>query len=331
VSDGYLAMVARAPAIYRAMYLRAERATSIDGPRARLSAYTARNLRALIGRLNPRAVVCTHAFPCGVMAAYKRLFDPTLPVIGVVTDFVVHPFWIYPNIDAYAVATEEMAEALAARGVAPERITRSGIPVDARFAATVPSRDAIRARLGFARDEPVVLAMVGGAGLGAMDTMIAGVERARAKPTLIAIAGRNARLRTRIARRALTSPIPIRALGFVDDIDEYMRAADVLVTKPGGLSTSEALAAEIPMILVQPLPGQEERNLTYLTENDAARPVLGAAAIGATIDTLLTDGDPILRAGMARVRMPDAARTVADLIVRVASEVPSLDRSTPSL
>ncbi len=319
VSDGYLAMVARTPAIYRAMYLRAERATAIDPARLRLSEYTAHRVRPLIARMQPRAVVCTHAFPCGVMAAYKRIFDPSLPVIGVVTDFVVHPFWIYPTIDAYAVATSEMAETLAARGIAPDRITVSGIPVDPRFADRRISRGALRERLDLPRERPVVLAMVGGTGLGAMDTMIAGVERAASRPLLVAIAGKNQRLRAKIAARALRSPIAIRALGFVDNIHEYMRAADVLVTKPGGLSSSEALAAEVPMVLVEPLPGQEERNLTYLVENDAARPARGAAAIAATLDTLLDGGDAIMRAGIALVRKPDAARDVAAVIMRVSS------------
>ena len=135
VSDGYIGMVRTIPQVYGFIYDRAERATVAGGFRVWAGEFTARNIHGLIERLRPSAVVCTHAFPCGVMAAYKREFDPALPVMGIVTDFVVHPFWVYKNIDAYAVATPEIRAALIARGVDPAAIGVDGIPVDPRFGA----------------------------------------------------------------------------------------------------------------------------------------------------------------------------------------------------
>ena len=139
--------------------------------------FTARNLQTLITRMQPSVVVCTHAFSCNAMSAYKRLYNPALPVVGVITDFVVHPFWIYQNVDAYAVATPEMRGELIERGIEPERIRIDGIPVDMRFADRSRSRDVIRRQLGLPLDRPVVLVMGGGLGLGPVSTTTRALAR----------------------------------------------------------------------------------------------------------------------------------------------------------
>ncbi|MGA8533787.1 MAG: hypothetical protein WB615_06745, partial [Candidatus Tumulicola sp.] len=127
VSDGYLQMVKTIPQMYRYIYNRAERATEVGPFRTWAHQFTAGNLRPLLLRERPDVVVCTHAFPCGAMAEYKRLFDDAPPVVGIVTDFAVHAFWIHQNIDGYAVATEAVRDVMIARGVAPERVVASGI------------------------------------------------------------------------------------------------------------------------------------------------------------------------------------------------------------
>ncbi|GAC1530820.1 MAG: hypothetical protein NVS2B8_19050 [Vulcanimicrobiaceae bacterium] len=128
VADGYIGMVKTVPQVYAYAYDRVERATHVPTVRRFVNRYTATNLRRFVERYRPDLVVCTHAFPCGVMAEYKRQYDPTLPVVGVVTDFVVHPFWIYPDVDAYAVATPDMRDALVARGSIPIASSSPGFP-----------------------------------------------------------------------------------------------------------------------------------------------------------------------------------------------------------
>jgi processive 1,2-diacylglycerol beta-glucosyltransferase len=236
--------------------------------------------------------------------------------MGIVTDFVVHPYWIYRNIDAYAVATSEMRDTLVARGIAPERIVVSGIPVDARFAQPPPSREELRARLGLAPNRALVLMMGGGLGIGPLEMMIRSVGRVGVPLSAVAIVGRNQRLQHRIARQARTLNYPLHAVGFVDNVYDYMHAADVLLTKPGGLSSSEALVAQLPMVLVRPLPGQEERNTRYLVERRAAVRVGTENSLVSAVETLLVDATRAegLRERARAVGRPEAAARIAAVI-----------------
>jgi processive 1,2-diacylglycerol beta-glucosyltransferase len=313
VSDGYIGMVRTIPQLYGFIYDRAERATAAGGFRVWASEFTARNIRGLMERLRPSAVVCTHAFPCGVMSAYKRLYDPTLPVMGIVTDFVVHPFWIYRNVDAYAVATPEIRAALIGRGIEPERIGVDGIPVNPRFGMHPHDRGALREALGLPRDAAVALVMGGGLGLGPVAATVRALARTTVPVTPVVIVGKNRRLERRIAEEARADGGEVRVLGFVENVFDWMHAADVLVTKPGGLTTSEALAAGVPMVLLRPLPGQEERNARYLVSRGAALRAARGGDLVRVVDGVLHDPGTAarVRAGAAQLAHPEAAERIA--------------------
>jgi processive 1,2-diacylglycerol beta-glucosyltransferase len=320
VADGYIGMVKTVPQVYRYIYDRAERATQVGAFRSWASQFTAANLRPLIERTKPSVVVCTHAFPCGAMAEYKRLFDPDLPVVGIVTDFVVHPFWIYRNVDAYAVATPEMRTALLARGVQAERVVVSGIPVDQRFARPRLGKLELRRALDLPADRKVVLMMGGGLGIGPLELMMRALGSVDEPVAGAIIVGRNEGLTRRVLAAAERTEYPLRVFGFVDNVYDYMHASDLLVTKPGGLTSSEALAAELPMILVKPLPGQEERNTRYLVNRRAAVRASGERQLAAALTDLLgsSERERRLRARMRVLANPDAAAVVADRIFRLA-------------
>ncbi len=316
VADGYIGMVQTVPQLYGYLYGRVERARNVPAARRFVNRYTAANLRAYVERTQPDLVVCTHAFPCGVMSEYKRQFDPQLPVIGIVTDFVVHPFWIYPNVDAYAVATEDMRAQLVARGVPAERILLSGIPVDLRFGHLPDDRNALRRRLGLPPDRHIVLIMGGGVGIGPLDKMMRALGGVDVPVAAVVIVGRNGRLEKRVVAAAERTPYPLRVFGFVDNVFDYMHASDVLLSKPGGLTSSEALAARLPMVLVRPLPGPEERNTRYLVERKAAVRTSTEEELARAVRDILTSGDRQAEIGkhMDELRHPDAALRVADRI-----------------
>jgi processive 1,2-diacylglycerol beta-glucosyltransferase len=321
VADGYIGMVKTVPQVYRYIYDRAERATQVGAFRTWVSQFTAANLRPLIEELRPSAVVCTHAFPCGVMAAYKQSFAPDLPVIGIVTDFVVHPFWIYRNVDAYSVATSEMRAALLARGVRAERIVVSGIPVDSRFARARLPKDALRRELDLPVDRALVLMMGGGLGIGPLDQVMRALAKVEVPLAGAIIVGRNASLERRVLAAAERLEYPLRVFGFVDNVFDYMHASDVLLSKPGGLTSSEALVAGLPLMLLRPLPGQEERNTRYLIARKAAIRLRGPSVLAQAVTELLTSPERLgaLHENMRALSHPEAASLVAERILTLGS------------
>jgi processive 1,2-diacylglycerol beta-glucosyltransferase len=320
VSDGYLRMVKTIPQMYRFLYDRAERATEVGPFRAWVHQFTAGNLRRLLQDVRPDVVICTHAFPCGVMAEYKKQFADAPPVFGVVTDFVVHAFWIHTNIDGYAVATEEMRATLVARGVSRDRIVVSGIPIKASFGDITGDREALRVRLGLPLDRRIVLMMGGGLGIGPLEMMMHALDSVSEPLCAVAIVGRSKRSEQRVLEYAHRIHYPMRIERFVNNVHEYMHASDLLITKPGGLTSSEALAAEIPMVLFKPLPGQEERNTRYLVQRRAAVRAKNERDLTRTVQTLFASPAKLaqMRAAMESLRKPQAAHDIAQAIRAVA-------------
>jgi processive 1,2-diacylglycerol beta-glucosyltransferase len=166
----------------------------------------------------------------------------------------------------------------------------------------------------------VILVMGGGLGLGPVTTTIRQLARLGPDLTVVVIGGQNVRLQRTVCQAAKALPYQTRVLGFVDNVVDYMLASDVLLTKPGGLTTSEALSAELPMILVTPLPGQEERNATYLARSGAALRLTRDGDIAAAVSTVLHDPARAerLRVAAARLRTPNAAAAIAERIDQIA-------------
>jgi processive 1,2-diacylglycerol beta-glucosyltransferase len=322
VSDGYLQMVRTIPQMYRYIYDRAERATEVGPFRTWAQQFTAGNLRSLIQRERPDVVVCTHAFPCGAMAEYKRIYADAPPVVGIVTDFAVHAFWVYDNVDAYIVSDDGVREALVGRGVARDRIFASGIPVRAEFARGRVDRIELRERLDLPKNRHVVLMMGGGLGIGPLERMVRELESVRRPIALAVVAGMNARTERRLLAAAETVSYPVRVLRFVDNVYDYMHASDAFVTKPGGLSVAEALAAEIPMLLCRPLPGQEERNARVLCDGGAAVRARRIGELPSLLEAILGDAQKRehMIAAARRLGRPNSAGEAASVIARFVSK-----------
>ena len=317
-SNGYIGMVKMLPQLYKYIYDQAERATKVSAFKAWLHHYTAVNLRQFVTSFAPDVVVCTHAFPCGVMAEYKREYADAPPVVGIVTDFVVHPFWIHKNIDRYAVATVAMRQALMARGVPAERIKVTGIPIDRHFAQLQSKADARRS-IGIDPDRTTLLLMGGGLGIGPLEKALVRIDGLHHDLQTLVVVGKNQRLEQRLADAARGMTKPVKVTGFVPNVYEFMRAADVLVSKPGGLTSSEALAAGLPVVMLRPLPGQEERNARYLQESGVGVRVQTSRELPDVLDRLLSDPGRLARmsASAQRLAKPHAADAVTEILERL--------------
>jgi processive 1,2-diacylglycerol beta-glucosyltransferase len=320
--NAYIDLVQRAPEVWGHLY---ERYDVVKPPasktaRARLAfdKVNSRAFRHLLEEVKPRAICCTHFLPLELLSDLKGRGKLATPVHAVITDVSPHAFWVYPHIDHYHVASEMGARELARKGIAPERISVSGIPIDPVFSQGTPA-PAARASLGLP-ERPTVLLLSGGFGVGPLLAMLDSFAGADCGLSLVVVAGRNAELESACRARAAELPVPVAVHGFVGNIHQLMDAADLVVTKPGGLTTNEILAKGKPMALVAPIPGQEQRNCDYLLEEGAAVRLHDVADAAWHLQRWLGDAQHMARmqANAVRIARPRAAQDVA---ARLLSEL----------
>lgn len=313
-AQGYNVMAARAPRLWGLLYRSWETAPLRGGtPAARLlDRLNLRRLARVVERERPDAVVCTHFLPVEALEPLRARGRMDVPLFGVVTDFGVHPFWAMPRVDGWFVAGERAAEELARHGVPPARIEVTGIPVDPGFAAS-HGRATARARFGLDPTGPVVLVMGGGHGVGPLAGVAARLAALAARPEVIVVCGTNRRLQAEVEALPAAREGRVRALGFTHDVDLLLEASDALVSKAGGLTCSEALVKEVPMVIFRPTPGQEVRNAEILEAAGAAVRAGSAAEVERAVARIL--GEPAVRermhAAARTLARPDAARAVA--------------------
>jgi len=266
----------------------------------------------------PDAVVCTHFLPLEILATRARQEGEGAPLFCVVTDFAVHALWIMDGVTRYYVATEEARRQLIRKGQAPERVQLTGIPIDPAFARSEPP-EAPRRKLGLRPDLPALLLLSGGCGVGPACELIASLRELTHPCQLLVVAGNNAKLKAEAKAAAATLRIPSTVYGFVNNMHELMDAADIVISKPGGLTSSEVLAKGKPLIVIDPIPGQEQRNCEYLLEASAALRHFEVEDAPYKIESLLADAPRRVRmAQNARAlgRPQAAAEIVADVVRR---------------
>jgi 1,2-diacylglycerol 3-beta-galactosyltransferase len=243
-----------------------------DGPRRTrafynvLWPYVRRNLRHLLEEHPCDLVVSVH--PLINVPVARLVSGHGVPYITVVTDMVTtHAAWYATRATHVIVPTEEAFSRGIKAGMKPEQLTVVGMPVANRFCQPQDKREVIRARLGWPADRPVVLMVGGGEGMGPLGEMAAAIDQARLPVALAIITGRNQALRSHLERRKWG--LPVHIYGFVSEMPAFMSAADILVTKAGPGTISEAFIAGLPIVLYSKMPGQEDGNVTFVVETGA--------------------------------------------------------------
>ena len=277
-------------------------------------------LRILMEAFQPDAIVCTQAHPFAVLSAYARRQGKPIPLWGVVTDLLPPRFWHVPPDEhiRYVVPSQTAMQRLMILGTPAERIHILGIPIQADVLAArgkTISRDAGRR----------VLVMGGSRGLGARFATIRSLDRAAADFTIDVVTGTNRRLRKKLlaARHRFRHPIRIR--GYVQDAMAIMRRASLLIGKPGGLTSAEAMASGTPMLIVRPLPGQERGNTEMLVRHGAAIHLDRDRDLPAVVTSLFTNRSllDMMAARAKALGKPDAARdTAAAVLAHLPREAP---------
>ncbi len=318
-ADQYIKLVDKLPQLWAWLYSKSDRPSrdTLVGRLKRLvEKVNTRKLDAEIARLAPDAILCTHFLPAELLSRQKGKGRALAPLWVQVTDFDVHSLWIHPHVDHYCVASEEVAFRLADRGIPREKISVTGIPVMPQFSE--PLERAVCAReLGVAPDRFTAAVMAGGAGIGSLDELAARLLRQPGDGQLIALAGRNAGMLARLRKLAKAHPDHLFPLGFTSTVERVMTASDLVITKPGGLTVSECLAKGKPMLLVSPIPGQEERNADYLLEWGTALKAMDGATLEYKYARLAGNPARLRSMGEAALRIarPRSASMVISLML----------------
>jgi processive 1,2-diacylglycerol beta-glucosyltransferase len=255
----------------------------------------------------------THFLPAEIIASLRKKKQIELPQVTATTDFETHRLWVNQPCDRYFTATVEGALYLQSWGVPAADTQATGIPIHPTFARTKDRAECLQ-RQGLKGDRPIILQMGGGFGVGPVEKMYRALLSVELPIEVVVSAGRNATLKQELEAMPVPNRHRARVIGFTTEIDELMNVADLIVSKPGGLTTSETLARGAVMVIANPIPGQESRNSDYLLEKGAAIKVNNTAALAYKVTSLLQDPERLqqMRANVRRIARPRAAFTVVE-------------------
>ena len=312
----YMRLVKSAPQVLGWAYKASDEPWKSHEVRLRLDRLQSQKLVDFITQFQPDITICTHFMPTGIIShlIQKGVLQAHLSIV--VTDLDMHAMWLTRTFHRFFVAIDETKAHLEALGLPSERITVSGIPVDPVFAEPVDRR-ALRLELGLDPELPTLLFSAGAFGVSPAEFVVAKLMQMRHKVQTIVVCGRNEQAQERVRNIVGADNPAFKVLGFTDRMHDLMKVSDLFIGKPGGLTTAECLACGVPMVIITPIPGQEERNSDHLLEDGAAVRCNELTTIAFKIDRLLDDPARLerMRQCAAHLGRPYASRTIVETLL----------------
>ncbi len=318
VNQIYTTVIKRTPKLWDMIYDNPEVKKRLDKIKDLVHKMNTPKLGKLFDKFTPDIVICTQAFPCGMVADYKKLHNSNIKLIAVLTDFVPHAYWVYNTVDYYITPSEEVSNKLISRGVPASKVKSLGIPFDPKFNVPV-EKSRVYQKLGLDPHKNTVLIMGGGQGLGPIKTIVSSLEKVKADFQEVIVTGTNKKLYKSLKKKTKLYKKKIHLLRYVDYVNELMSIAQVIVTKPGGITTSEALSKRLPMLILKPIPGQEENNTVFLTGKKAAVRVTKPQEITQLLEDLFTNSNKLkaMSEAAGHLSKPEASMDIAKLALNL--------------
>lgn len=326
-SEAYLEMVNSAPEVLGWLYDYLDQPWQNERQRLAWDRLNTRPFIKLLEQYQPEISICTHFLPAEIISwlrAKERLYSPQAIVV---TDLDIHAMWLCHHYERYFVALDETRAHMARLGIPAEKVIVSGIPIDPVF-SEVKNKTEMRRKHGLKPDRMTIMLSAGGFGCDSIENILSSLLELQHQAQVVAICGRNEELREKLISLVSCYPnktrVEVKVVGYTTLMDEYMNAADLMLGKPGGLTTCEALAKGLVFVIVNPIPGQEERNADHLLEDGVAIRCNNLPALAYKIDRLLDDPDRLeaMRANVRRVARPNAAGEIVTELLRLKNETP---------
>ena len=313
ITHSYTSLIQHQPDVWEYLYDNPAVHQRVQHLRLLLHRYHAAKLGRLLETIRPDAIACTQAYPCGMVADFKEQHRLSIPLVGVLTDYAPHLYWFHETVDAYVVPSEQVKRRFLIQGIDGSKVKVLGIPIDETFLAPVDREAAARA-FGLNLEHPILLIMGGGGGFGQLRDVVLNLDTLPYPCQLVVLAGTNRQLLAWLQTQWFRHRV--LPLGYTDQVPQLMSIATLLVSKPGGLTTSEALAKRLPLVIVNPIPGQEAYNARFLLSQSAAVQATSPATVRQTVRDLLEKPEQIdaLRRRNGELAHPNAAWDIANLL-----------------
>jgi processive 1,2-diacylglycerol beta-glucosyltransferase len=314
VEETYYLMTKHTPSVYKLLYQMADRPNSPTKKSEILIGL--KKYRDLVREYRPHAIVSTHFFPAAIVSYLYPHF--AIPNGVVLTDYLSHHIWINPNTNLFFVAHDGMTDELLQLGVRASQIKVTGIPVRPVFGNQL-NRQQFQQQLGLNSEKPTLLLMSGGNAIGPLVEVLKALGRLAERFQIVVITGRNHKLYHQLKETMTVLQLAGDVLGYVENVHEYMAAADLLISKAGGLTVTEALTIGLPMAIIQPTPGQEDGNTSFLLNAGAGVYLKSVADVEPIVGELLRNPAKLgaMKQNALRFAKPSAAEAVVTEIDRL--------------
>jgi len=317
INKTYMGVIRTKPEVWDYLYDNPKVLKNVQKLRDFIHKFNSKRLMELLDDFKPNAIVCTQAFPCGMIADLKRTHREETLLFGVLTDYSPHSYWVYDSVDGYIVPCKDTGKRLIENGILKDRVNAFGIPVNPRFNTTL-DREKIAKRLDLDLNIPTILIMGGSQGLGPIKQIVQGLEALRNLPfQIIVVAGINKSVYRYLNRTHRNRKKKVVFFSYTENINELMEVSSLVITKPGGLTTAEALIKGLAILIVNPLPGQEAMNTKHLLKIDVALKARDYREAVVLVEALLSHPTKLLqmRRTSKKYGRPDSAMNTAKLIL----------------
>ena len=316
VNKLYLSVIKYKPRIWDYLYDNEDILKKVSQIRALIHRMNGKKIDRLFNNFSPDIVVCTQAFPCAMVADYKHRHNLNIPLIGVLTDYSPHSYWLHDCVDSYIVPAPEVKQRLLQRGIPDQRLNVIGIPIDSKFRYQ-GNREKIFYKLGLDSHLPVILIMGGGQGLGPIREIARTLDKLTQSVQIVVVCGTNRSLYQWLKKHKSIFSKPLLIVGYTEQVNELMEISSFIVTKPGGLTSAEALSRSLPIIIVNPLPGQESRNTQFLIGLGVAFKVNSLSELRSQAEELLNNPVRLdkLRRRASNFAQADSALKIANFVL----------------
>lgn len=312
----YMGVIKNIPQLWSYLYDNPFVARKLEKIKKAVHKVNSVKLKALFDRFPADVVVCTQAFPCGMVADYKKSRGSNLKLFAVLTDYIPHSYWIYDSVDCYITPSDDVSQQLEKKGVPGDKIKDLGIPFNPAFNKTV-DREAVVRKLDLKENTPTVLIMGGGHGLGPIQKIVRSLEKIKKEINEIIVSGANKKLYNSLRKAVKKCRQNTLLFEYVDNIPELMSVSDIIITKPGGITTAEALTKKMPMLIIKPIPGQEASNADYLVRKGAALRIENIDEAHIIVEKLLDNPERLREISKCaeKISRPNASTDIARLIL----------------